>query len=78
MGSQILDADIMVWFDVVVLKLCWAVAVDGLALRVGCDKGFDTGPPPVGAGSLSFCAFSWFWIVFLGLPAGLPFLPALF
>ena len=41
-------------------------------------KGSDTGPPQVGAGSLSFCRFSMFLVVFLGLPAGCPTLPALF
>ncbi len=41
-------------------------------------KAFDTVPPQVGAGSLSFCRFSRFWDVFLGLPGGVPTLPALF
>ncbi len=40
-------------------------------------KGFDTGPPQVGAGSLSFCVFSWFLVVFLRPPAGFPSPPAL-
>ena len=35
-----------------------------------CGKGFDTGPPQVAAGSLSFCGFSPFLVGFLGLPAG--------
>ncbi len=41
-----------------------------------CGKGFDTGPPQVGAGSLSFCGFPWFWPFSLGSrPAFLPSRP---
>ncbi len=46
--------------------------------RCHYGKGFYAGPPQVGAGPLSFCRFSWFLLVFLGLPAGFPTLPALF
>ena len=35
-------------------------------------KGFDTGPPQIGAGSLSFRVFSPFLVVVLGLAAGFP------
>ena len=36
-------------------------------------QGFDTGPPQVGAGSLSFSGFRCFWLFFLGSrPAFLP------
>ncbi len=45
--------------------------------RCHCGKGFDTGPPQVGAGFLSLCGFSLVLVVFLGLPAGFPTLPAL-
>ncbi len=41
-------------------------------------KGFDTGPPQVGAGSLRFCGYSLFLVISLGFPAGFPTLPALF
>jgi hypothetical protein len=41
-------------------------------------KGFDKGPPQVGAGSLGFSWFSRFlMVVFLGLAAGFRTLPAL-
>ncbi len=43
----------------------------------GVDNGFDTGPPHVGQGLLSFCWFARFSDGFLGLPAGFPILPAL-
>jgi hypothetical protein len=46
---------------------------------IGCyGEGFDTETPLGRAGSLSFCRFSGFLVVFLGLPAGFPTLPALF
>jgi hypothetical protein len=43
----------------------------------GYGKSFDTGPPEVGAGSLTFCRFSRLLIVFLGLPASFPNPPAI-
>ncbi len=36
----------------------------------GYGKGFDAESPKVGAGSLSYCWFLGFLLVFLGLPAG--------
>ena len=49
------------------------------ALNSEYGEGFDTGPPQVGAGFLSFCGFSSLFVVpFLGLAAGFPTLPALF
>ncbi len=39
---------------------------------------FDTETSEVGAGSLSFCWFSWFFVVLLGFAAGLPTPLALF
>lgn len=40
-------------------------------------QGSDTGPPKVGAASLSFCWFRWLCLViFLGLPVGFPTFPA--
>ncbi len=41
-------------------------------------EGADTETPSVGAGSLSFCGFSGFLVVFLGIPAGFPSPVALF
>jgi hypothetical protein len=49
---------------------------DGTSCTAGAC--FDTGPPQVAAGPLSFCRFSQFVVGFLGLPAGFPALPALF
>ncbi len=37
-------------------------------------KGSDTGPPQAGAASLSFCVFSRCLAIFLGFPAGFPYL----
>ncbi len=47
-------------------------------LPEGYGKGCDTGPPQVGAGSLSFFGFLWFLVVLLVLPAGFPTFSAIF
>ncbi len=44
---------------------------------MGYGEGLGTGAPQVWAGSLNFCGFSQFLVVFLGFPAGFPTLPAL-
>ena len=64
------------------LWVFWVFVVFGIlpvvSGRVSYGKGFDTETFSVGAGSLSFCVFSWFLVVSLGFPACCPTLPALF
>ncbi len=68
------------------LRFLWAVAACNGSSRgrgqahdakhIASDrdgKGFDTETSEVGAGSLSFCGFSLFLVVFLGFPAGFLF-----